>query len=191
MQVDRPPAPLDPPPLQRGGCIVFPVQPRARRHLDRALVIGDVAEPVVGALAPDFGKRAHGMIAALEADRGFMEALRSIRVEAGLRMALKGADGRQMTADESAQSETIPTICIVGPPQGAGHMAVSGGCGLAAGALIPRAMAYGSARGLSLPSATLGEVDVAVENPAGALEATIEARLAPRVWRSGRWRTGT
>jgi 4-oxalomesaconate tautomerase len=179
--------------------------PRARRHLGRALVIGDVAELVVGARAADFGKRAHGKIEALEADRGVMEPLRSIWVEAGLRMALKGADGRLMTADELAQSETIPKICIVGPPQGAGHiavrcftprnghrsMAVSGGCWLAAGALIPRAMAHGSTRGLSLPGVTLGEVDIAIENPAGVLEATIEARLAPRGWRSGGWRTGT
>ena len=29
-----------------------------------------------------------------------------------------------MTADELAQSETIPKVCIVGAPQGAGHISV-------------------------------------------------------------------
>ena len=91
-----------------------------------------------------------------------MATLRAVWVEAGLRMGLKGAGGRPMTADELAQSETIPKVCIVGPPQGAGHiavryftpqaghrsMAVSGGCCLAAAALIPGSVAHGVARGL-------------------------------------------
>jgi hypothetical protein len=149
---------------------------------------------MVIARAADFGKTAHEKIEALEADRDFMEVLRKVWVEAGLRMALKGAGGRLMTADELAQSETIPKICIVGPPQGAGHiavryftpqnghrsMAVSGGCCLAAAALIPGSIAHGIARGLSSPGATFGEVDVGIENPAGVLEATIEARLVPQ-----------
>ena len=119
----------------------------------------DVAVPMVIARAADFGKTAHEKIEALEADRDFMAALRTVWVEAGLRMALKGAGGRAMTADELAQSETIPKVCIVGPPQGAGHiavryftpqtahrsMAVSGGCCLAAAALIPGSVAHGIA----------------------------------------------
>ena len=122
----------------------------------------DVAVPMVIASAADFGKTAHEPIEALEADRDFMAALRTVWVEAGLRMALKGAGGRAMTADELAQSETIPKVCIVGPPAGAGHiavryftpqtahrsMAVSGGCCLAAAALIPGSVAHGVARGV-------------------------------------------
>jgi 4-oxalomesaconate tautomerase len=151
----------------------------------------DVAVPMVIARAADFGKTAHEKIEQLEADRDLMAALRSVWVEAGLRMALKGAGGRLMTADELAQSETIPKVCIVGPPQGNGHiavryftpqaghrsMAVSGGCCLAAAALIPGSVAHGIARGLPGVAAGFVEVDVGIENPAGVLEATIEARL--------------
>jgi 2-methylaconitate cis-trans-isomerase PrpF len=61
----------------------------------------------------------------------------------------------------------------------AGHrsMAVSGGCCLAAAALIPGSVAHEVARGLASPGANFSEIDVGVENPAGVLEATIEARL--------------
>ncbi len=152
----------------------------------------DVAVPMVIARATDFGKTAHEKIEMLEADRGFMETLRTVWVAAGLRMALKGAGGRLMTADELAQSETIPKICIVGPPQGSGHiavryftpqaghrsMAVSGGCCLAAAALIPGSVAHGVARGLPPASTAFSEVDVGIENPAGVLEATVETRLS-------------
>ena len=151
----------------------------------------DVAVPMVIARAADFGKTAHAKIEQLEADRAFMSALRAVWVEAGLRMALKGAGGRLMTADELAQSETIPKICIVGPPDAAGHiavryftpqnghrsMAVSGGCCLAAAALIPGSVAHQAARGVADIGADFTEVDVGIENPAGVLEATIEARL--------------
>jgi len=143
--------------------------------------------------ANDFGKTAHEKIEQLETDKGFMASLRDIWVAAGLRMALKTAGGRLMTADELAQSETIPKICIVGSPRGAGHiavryftpqqghrsMAVSGGCCLATAALIPGSVAHAIARGLPLVGSEFSEVDVGIENPAGVLEATIEARLAP------------
>ncbi len=151
----------------------------------------DVAVPMVIARAADFGKSAQERIEALEADRGFMETLRAVWVEAGLRMGLKKSGGERMTAEDLAQSETIPKVCIVGPPTGSGHvavryftpqaghrsMAVSGGCCLAAAALIPGSVAHALARGLPAPGATFGEIDVGVENPAGVLEATIEARL--------------
>jgi 4-oxalomesaconate tautomerase len=151
----------------------------------------DVAVPMVIARAADFGKTAHEPIEALESDRGFMDTLRTVWVEAGLRMALKGPGGREMTADELAQSETIPKVCIVGPPSGGGHiavryftpqaghrsMAVSGGCCLAAAALIPGSVAHGVVRGVAQVGATFSEVDVGIENPAGVLDATIEARL--------------
>jgi hypothetical protein len=153
----------------------------------------DVAVPMVIARASDFGRTAGEKVEVLEADRGLIEALRAIWVEAGLRMGLKGSGGRAMTADELAQSETIPKICLVGPPLGTGHiavryftpqtahrsMAVSGGCCLAAAALIPGSVAHALARGLAAPDAAFGEFDVGIENPAGILEATIEARLAP------------
>jgi len=152
----------------------------------------DVAVPMVIASAAEFGKTAHERIDTLEADRDFMAALRRVWVAAGLRMALKGAGGRPMTEAELADSETIPKVCIVGPPQGAGHiavryftpqaghrsMAVSGGCCLAAAALIPGSVAHDVAHGLPPIGDTLSEVDVGIENPAGVLEATIEARLA-------------
>jgi 4-oxalomesaconate tautomerase len=151
----------------------------------------DVAVPMVIARAADFGKTAHEPIEQLNADPDLIAALRAVWVEAGLRMSLERGDGQPMTADELAQSETIPKICIVGPPQGAGHiavryftpqtahrsMAVSGGCCLAAAALIPGSVAHGIARGLSSPGSQFGEFDVGIENPAGVLEATIEARL--------------
>ena len=122
-----------------------------------------------------------------------MAALRAVWVEAGLRMALKTPSGRAMTADELSQSETIPKVCIVGAPRGAGHiavryftpqtghrsMAVSGGCCLAAATLIPGSIAHEAARGLPACGSDFDEVDVGIENPAGVLEATIEARLAP------------
>ncbi len=121
----------------------------------------DVAVPMVIARAADFGKTAHETVEELEADRDLMAALRTMWVEAGLRMGLKGAGGRPMTAEELAQSETIPKVCIVGPPQKAGHiavryftpqtahrsMAVSGGCCLAAAALIPGSVAHEMAAG--------------------------------------------
>ena len=152
----------------------------------------DVAVPMVIARAVDFGKTAHEKIEDLEADRGFMEALKAVWVEAGLRMALKSANARLMTADDLAQSETIPKVCVVGEPQGSGHiavryftpqtahrsLAVSGGCCLAAAALIPGSVAHAIARGLPSPTATFSQIDVGLENPAGVLEATIEARMA-------------
>ncbi|HET7879532.1 MAG TPA: PrpF domain-containing protein, partial [Acetobacteraceae bacterium] len=84
----------------------------------------DVAVPMVIASAADFGKTAHESIEALERDRDLIERLRTVWVETGLRMGLKGAGGRPMSADQLAQSETIPKVCIVGPPHGAGHIAV-------------------------------------------------------------------
>jgi 4-oxalomesaconate tautomerase len=153
----------------------------------------DVAVPMVIARAADFDKTANETIEALEADRDFMARLREVWIAAGLRMALKGAGGRLMTADELAESETIPKVCIIGPPAGAGHvavryftpqtahrsMAVSGGCCLAAAALIPGSVAHEIAQGLPSAGAAFSEVDVGIENPAGVLEATIEARLLP------------
>jgi 4-oxalomesaconate tautomerase len=149
----------------------------------------DVAVPMVIARAADFGKTARETPDELEADRGFMETLRAIWVDAGLRMGLKAA-GRLMTAQELAHSETIPKVCIVAEPQAGGHiavryftpqnahrsMAVSGGCCLAAAALVPGSVAHEMARGLPAAGDVNSEIDVGIENPAGVLEATIDAR---------------
>ena len=121
-----------------------------------------------------------------------MAALRAVWVEAGLQMGLKGKGGQPMTADELAQSETIPKVCIVGPP---GTAATSPALLHAAGrpcddggdrrllpgrsSLMPGSVAHEIARGLPPVGAAFTEVDVGIENPAGVLEATIEARLAP------------
>jgi 4-oxalomesaconate tautomerase len=58
-------------------------------------------------------------------------------------------------------------------------LAVSGGCCLAAAALIPGSVAHEVAGGLPPVSDDFAEVDVGIENPAGILEATIQARLVP------------
>jgi 4-oxalomesaconate tautomerase len=151
----------------------------------------DVAVPMVIARAADFGKTAHEDVDELQSDRDFMAKLRSMWVEAGLRMGLTGKGGQPMTAEQLSQSETIPKVCIVGPPNGSGHiavryftpqtghrsMAVSGGCCLAAAALLPGSIAHEMARGLPPARSMFTEVDVGIENPAGVLEATIEARL--------------
>lgn len=151
----------------------------------------DVAVPMVIARASDFGKTAHEDIEQLQADRAFMAVLKEVWIEAGLRMGLKRGDGQPMTAEQLAESETIPKVCIVGAPAGAGHiavryftpqtahrsMAVSGGCCLAAAALIPGSVAHQVARGVPDVGDALCEVDVGIENPAGVLEATVAARL--------------
>lgn len=151
----------------------------------------DVAVPMVIMRAADFGKTAHESVDALEADANFMAALRATWISAGLRMGLRNRAGALLTEAEIAASETIPKACIVGPPDGRGHiavryftpqtghrsMAVSGGCCLGAAALIEGSVAHSVARGL--PEAMNGafsQIDVAIENPAGILDAAIEAK---------------
>ncbi len=151
----------------------------------------DVAVPMVIADAAEFGKTGREAPAELEGDAGFMAALRAVWVEAGLRMGLKRRDGSKMTADELANSETIPKVCIVAPAADGGSiavryftpqtahasMAVSGGCCLAAAALIPGSVAHRIARASTRLGSAFSESSVAIENPAGVLEATIVARL--------------
>ncbi len=151
----------------------------------------DVAVPMVIARAADFGKTATEPPAALDADQGFKAALREIWVAAGLLMGLANRDGSKMTAEQLAQSETVPKVCIVGPPRGAGHisvryftpqaahgsMAVTGGCCLAAASLIEGSVAHEQARGVVMPGGEFAETGVDIENPAGILAATVEARL--------------
>lgn len=152
----------------------------------------DVAVPMVIVSAADLGLTAHELVAELAANGAFMDELRAIWVEAGLRMKLKRRDGSLMTADDLARSETVPKICIVGAPKGGGNiavryftpqtghasMAVSGGCCLAAAALIPGSVAAEVARGLGTVGAEEAEFGVAIENPAGILDATVVARTS-------------
>ncbi|UUD64707.1 PrpF protein [Pseudomonas seleniipraecipitans] len=156
----------------------------------RAVSCVDVAVPMVIALASDFGKTAHESLAELQSDHAFMSQLRDVWVAAGLRMGLRRRDGELMSADELARSETQPKVCIVGPPKGDGNiavryftpqslhasMAVSGGCCLAAAALIPGSVAWQVAKGLDAPSGEFADIEVAIENPAGILTTTVVAR---------------
>jgi 2-methylaconitate cis-trans-isomerase PrpF len=95
-----------------------------------------------------------------------------------------------MTVAELERSETIPKVCIVGVPQAGGNiavryftpqtghasMAVSGGCCLAAAALIPGTVAHRVAQGLASPGSSFAEIEVGIENPAGILDAAVVAR---------------
>lgn len=160
-------------------------------HIDGyALSCVDVAVPMVIARASDFGKTAAEPFAELQSDQAFMANLRHLWVQAGLRMGLRRGEGELMTAGELARSETQPKVCIVGPPQAGGNlsvryftpqtvhpsMAVSGGCCLAAAALIPGSVAWQVAEGLTAPSGEFADIEVALENPAGILATTVVAR---------------
>jgi 2-methylaconitate cis-trans-isomerase PrpF len=149
----------------------------------------DVAVPMVIARAADFGKTAHEGVRELAADAEFMQRLKTVWVEAGLRMGLRRKDGTPMSREDIARSETIPKVCIVGEPRAQadiavryftpqtvhGSMAVSGGCCLAAATLIPGTVAHGIA---PKPVAARGEIPVHIENPAGILSTVVEAERA-------------
>ncbi|HEY5380510.1 MAG TPA: PrpF domain-containing protein [Pseudolabrys sp.] len=147
----------------------------------------DVAVPMVIARASEFGKTGTEPVKELRGDEKFFAALKKLWIEAGLKMGLKGKGGKPMTAEELSHSETIPKVCIVGPPVNGGNistryftpqeghatMAVTGGCCLAAACLMPGTVAYELATGLPALGATPSEVQVDIENPAGILSATI------------------
>ncbi|MGE6386052.1 PrpF domain-containing protein [Pseudomonas sp. NPDC078416] len=151
----------------------------------------DVAVPMVIAQASSFGKTGHEPIAELEADLLFMEALREVWVESGLKMRLRRRDGELMSRADIERSETIPKVCIVGAPRNGGNiavryftpqtghasMAVSGGCCLAAACLIPGTTAHRVATGIAALGTEFAGVEVSIENPAGRLDATVVAAL--------------
>ena len=151
----------------------------------------DVAVPMVIARAADFGRDVQDRIESFDTDKPLMDKLRNVWTQAGLRMGLKKRNGEPMSADEIANSETIPKVCLVGPPRGegnitaryftpqAGHrsMAVSGGCCLAAAALVPGTVAHAQAKNVDALGGTFSETKIGIENPAGVLDATIEARM--------------
>ncbi|MBI1201818.1 MAG: PrpF protein [Rhodopseudomonas sp.] len=164
----------------------------ADRFGDYTVSCVDVAVPMVIARASEFGKTGTESVKDLRNDEAFFSALKKLWIEAGLKMGLKNKSGKPMTADEIANSETIPKVCIVGPPTNGGNistryftpqeghasMAVTGGCCLAAACLMPGSVAYEVAQGLPALTATSSEVEVGIENPAGILSATIEGTLS-------------
>ena len=75
----------------------------------------DVAMPVVVVRAADVGKTGQESVEELSRDTALKQRLREIWVEAGLRMGLKKKNGSLMTAEELANSETVPKICLVAP----------------------------------------------------------------------------
>jgi len=170
----------------------LPTGSAADRFGDYTVSCVDVAVPMVIARASEFGKTGTESVKDLRADETFFTALRKLWVEAGLRMGLKKRDGTPMSADELANSETVPKVCIVGPPTGSGHistryftpqeghatMAVTGGCCLAAACLMPGTVAHELARNLPALGSSPAEIQVDIENPAGILSATIEGRQA-------------
>lgn len=148
----------------------------------------DVAVPMVIIRASDLGKTALEPMQALTSDVAFMQRLRHLWVEAGLRMGLRRKDGTPMTAEELALSETIPKVCIVGaaghpsadlavryftPQTGHASLAVSGGCCLASATLIPGTVAHALAPKTVTPAQS--EVVVEIEHPAGVLSTTVVA----------------
>ena len=149
----------------------------------------DVAVPMVILKASEFGKTAHEPVGALAADAAFLQKLKTVWVQAGLRMGLRRKDGTPMTREDIGRSETIPKVCIVGEARGEGDiavryftpqtvhasMAVSGGCCLAAATLIPGSVAHQLAPRQASPEE--GEIKVGIENPAGVLGTTVVARL--------------
>lgn len=149
----------------------------------------DVAVPMVIVRAADLGKTGHESVGELAADADFLQRLKAIWVEAGLKMQLRRKNGSLMSAADIAQSETIPKVCIIGtaragadlavryftPQTVHASLAVSGGCCLAAATLVAGSVAHE----LAPKSATsvLGEVKVDIENPAGILSTTVVASM--------------
>ncbi len=153
----------------------------------------DVAVPVIILKAEQLGLQGDESIDSLNANKALIERLRSIWVQAGLKMALKTKSGNPMTAEQLAASETIPKVCFVSKPNQGGHvrvryftpqqahnsLAVTGGCCLAAACLIPGTTAHDLAEGLDpLTEQRDQERMVAMENPAGILRARVFGRAA-------------
>ena len=151
----------------------------------------DVAVPMVIVSAAELGKTAQETPDELARDHALKERLQAIWVEAGLKMGLRKRGGEPMSADDLARSETIPKICMVAPPTGDENilvryftpqtphasLAVTGGCCLAVGCLIPGTVANRFARGLATPGSEPAVTVVAMRNPAGVLRARIAASL--------------
>ena len=155
----------------------------------------DVAVPMVILKAEQLGLAGDESIDSLNANKALIERLRSIWVQAGLKMGLKTKSGVAMTAEQLAVSETIPKVCFVSKPNQGGHirvryftpqqahnsLAVTGGCCLAAACLIPGTTAHDVAQGLAPLSTKVDEERmVAMENPAGILRARVYGHLVAK-----------
>ncbi|MGE5523174.1 MAG: PrpF domain-containing protein [Rhodospirillaceae bacterium] len=151
----------------------------------------DVAMPMISVRAADVGKTGQETVEELARDTALKQRLREIWVEAGLKMGLKKKDGSLMTADDLANSETVPKVCLVAPPTGEANvtaryftpqtphnsLAVTGGCCLAVTCLLPGTVAHSVASGLEALDGAQREIVVAMRNPAGVLRARITAAM--------------
>jgi hypothetical protein len=153
----------------------------------------DVAVPMVIVSAADLGRTGHESVEELCRNHTLKDRLRTIWVEAGLKMGLRRKNGDAMTGDDLAHSETIPKICMVAPPEADEHilvryftpqtphnsLAVTGGCCLAVACLVPGTVAHRFARGLPALDADPKAAVVQMRNPAGILRARITASMTP------------
>lgn len=151
----------------------------------------DVAMPAIFVRASDVGRTGTESVEALTRDAELKARLREIWVEAGLRMGLRKKDGSLMTAEDLANSETVPKVCLVAPgSEGANvtaryftpqtphnSLAVTGGCCLAVACLLPGTVAHDVATGLAPLDAVERETVVAMRNPAGVLRARVTAAI--------------
>ena len=165
----------------------------ARRDVFEGIEVSclDFAMPMAIARAADLGVGADEAPEELEKDPALRARMQPLWVAAGLAMGLE-RDGRRMTAQELAVSETMPKICLIAAPDAAeaasgAHiraryftpqtchrtMAVTGGSCLAAATLIPGTVAHDVAAGLEPLGPETGEREVGIGNPAGVLGAVI------------------
>ena len=151
----------------------------------------DFAMPMAIVRAEDLGCRGDEAPEDLERDTSLRARMQPLWVAAGLAMELE-RDGRKMTAEDLAVSETVPKVCLIAAPDAAeaargAHvraryftpqtchrtMAVTGGSCLAAAALIPGTVAHDVAAGLEPLGPEPGDREVGIGNPAGVLRAVI------------------
>ena len=170
---------------------LFPTGARRDTILGVEISCLDFAMPMAIVRAEDLGCRADESPEDLEQDPDLRARMQPLWVAAGLAMGLE-RDGRRMTAEELAVSETVPKICLVAPPTAAeaergAHiraryftpqtchrsMAVTGGSCLAAASLIPGTVAHDVAAGLESLGPEPAEHEVGIGNPAGVLRAVI------------------
>lgn len=151
----------------------------------------DVAVPMVILRANDVGLSGHESVEEIAATPALLETLRGIWTEAGRRMRLRASDGALLTEQQLARSQTTPKVCLVAAPQSDGNiaaryftpqtlhasMAVTGGCCLAAAALIPGTIAHQVAVGVPHLSDSLNDTVVRIEHPVGVLRARVRAAL--------------
>ena len=171
---------------------LFPTGARRETILGVEVSCLDFAMPMVIARAEDLGCRADEAPEELERDPELRARMQPLWVAAGLAMGLE-RDGRRMTADELAVSETVPKMCLIASPTQAEaergvhvraryftpqtchrSMAVTGGSCLAAASLIPGTVAHDVAAGLEPLGSRPEERVVGIGNPAGVLRAAID-----------------